>query len=82
MVLFYTMMTKTRVISFCHKKDVTESLRYYLLLKLLPFVSGVNWTENYAFFKAEGEQINIGLGKGLVLEIFEIFSKAMLFSER
>ena len=36
----------------------------------MPHVSGVKWTENHAFFKAEGAQINIGLGKGLVLEIF------------
>ena len=36
----------------------------------MPYVSGVKWTENYAFFKAEGSQINIGLGKGNALEIF------------
>ena len=36
----------------------------------MPYVSGVKWTENYAFFKAEGSQINIGLGKGKALEIF------------
>lgn len=28
----------------------------------MPHVSGVEWTENHAFFKAEGAQINIGLG--------------------
>ncbi len=28
------------------------------------------WTEDYAFFNAEGDQINIGLGKGKALEIF------------
>ena len=33
-------------------------------------VSGIKWTEDYAFFKAEGDQINIGLGKGKALEIF------------
>lgn len=36
----------------------------------MPYVSGVKWTEDYAFFKAEGDQINIGLGKGKALEIF------------
>ena len=36
----------------------------------MSYVSGVKWTENYAFFKAEGSQINIGLGKGKALEIF------------
>lgn len=36
----------------------------------MPHVSGVKWTENFAFFKAEGEQINIGLGKGKALEVF------------
>ena len=36
----------------------------------MPYVSGVKWTENFAFFKAEGSQINIGLGKGKALEIF------------
>lgn len=33
----------------------------------MPYVSGVKWTENFAFFKAEGSQINIGLGKGKAL---------------
>lgn len=42
----------------------------------MPFVTGTKWTEDYAFFKAEGKQINIGLGKGLALEIF---NKAILF---
>ncbi|MBD2785033.1 hypothetical protein ID858_02200 [Xenorhabdus sp. DI] len=28
------------------------------------------WKENYAYFKAEGEQINIGLGKSKALDIF------------
>ena len=36
----------------------------------MPYVSGIKWTEGYAFFKAEGNQINIGLGKGKALEIF------------
>ena len=36
----------------------------------MSYVSGVKWTENFAFFKAEGSQINIGLGKGKALEIF------------
>lgn len=36
----------------------------------MPYVSGVKWTENFAFFKAEDSQINIGLGKGKALEIF------------
>ncbi|MBQ7065704.1 MAG: hypothetical protein IJN92_02690 [Lachnospiraceae bacterium] len=36
----------------------------------MPYVSGTKWTENFAFFKAEGSQINIGLGKGKALEIF------------
>lgn len=36
----------------------------------MPYVSGVKWTENFAFSKAEGSQINIGLGKGSALEIF------------
>ena len=36
----------------------------------MPYVSGIKWTENFAFFKAEGSQINIGLGKGKALEIF------------
>lgn len=36
----------------------------------MPHVSGVKWTKNFAFFKAEGSQINIGLGKGKALELF------------
>ena len=36
----------------------------------MPYVSGVKWSEDFAFFKAEGSQINIGLGKGKALEIF------------
>ncbi|MDE7270501.1 MAG: PKD domain-containing protein [Acetatifactor sp.] len=36
----------------------------------MPYVSGIKWTEDFAFFKAEGKQINIGLGKGKALEIF------------
>ena len=28
------------------------------------------WGENYAFFKGEGKQTNIGLGQGAALEIF------------
>ncbi|MFH3350286.1 RHS repeat domain-containing protein, partial [Klebsiella aerogenes] len=31
---------------------------------------GKGWKETSAFFKAEGEQINIGLGKGKALDIF------------
>lgn len=36
----------------------------------MPYVSGVKWTEDSAFFKAEGLHINIGLGRGSALEIF------------
>ena len=36
----------------------------------MQLVSSVKWTENFAFFKAEGDQINIGLGKGKALELF------------
>ena len=36
----------------------------------MPHVSGIKWTKNFAFFKAEGSQINIGLGKGKALELF------------
>jgi RHS repeat-associated protein len=37
----------------------------------LPLVSSVkNWKENNAFFKEEKKQINIGLGKGKALDIF------------
>ena len=36
---------------------------------VLPQVSK-GWTENNAFFKGEGTQTNIGLGKGKALEIF------------
>lgn len=36
----------------------------------MPYASGVKWTDHYAFFKAEGSQINIGLGRGNALEIF------------
>lgn len=36
----------------------------------MPYVSGVKWSENFVLFKAEGSQINIGLGKGKALEIF------------
>ncbi|HCR0417951.1 TPA: hypothetical protein OMS46_004853, partial [Klebsiella aerogenes] len=31
---------------------------------------GKGWKETSTFFKAEGEQINIGLGKGKALDIF------------
>ena len=34
----------------------------------MPYVSGIKWTQDYAFFKAEGKQINIGLDKGKALE--------------
>lgn len=36
----------------------------------MPYVSGIKWTRKNAFFKAEGSQIDIGLGKGKALEIF------------
>lgn len=39
----------------------------------MPFVKGVKgWTTNNALFKTENKQINIGLGKGKALEIFNI----------
>ena len=39
----------------------------------MPLVNSVeNWTINNAQFKGEGTQINIGLGKGAGLEIFNI----------
>ncbi|WHY84549.1 hypothetical protein QNH39_18040 [Neobacillus novalis] len=28
------------------------------------------WTSNHAYFKGEGDQINIGLGRGAALDIF------------
>ena len=31
---------------------------------------GKGWKDNNAFFKSEGDQINIGLGKGKALEVF------------
>lgn len=36
---------------------------------------GKGWTSNNAFFKAEGAQINIGLGKGKALETFNSYIK-------
>lgn len=35
----------------------------------LPMV-GKGWTKNNAFFKGEGDQINVGLGRGTALDIF------------
>ncbi|MEN3753042.1 hypothetical protein [Mangrovibacter yixingensis] len=37
-----------------------------------PDMPGVSkgWKDNNAFFKAEGEQINVGLGRGKALDIF------------
>ena len=36
----------------------------------MPHVKGIKWSEDFAYFKAEGVQVNIGLGKGRALEIF------------
>ena len=36
----------------------------------MPYVANIKWTEDFAYFKAEGAQINIGLGKGRALETF------------
>lgn len=56
--------------------------RAILARKIYPqmsYVTGTKWSENFAFFKAEGAQINIGLGKGAALEIFN--SNIITFNE-
>ena len=59
--------------SMLEKIGLSNGDRAMLAREIYPdmdFVSGIKWTENFAFFKAEGSQINIGLGKGKALEIF------------
>ncbi|MDE9483989.1 hypothetical protein [Xenorhabdus bovienii] len=45
---------------------------YRLTRKEFPDMPPISkgWKENHAYFKAEREQINIGLGKGKALDIF------------
>lgn len=59
--------------SMLEKTGLSNGDRAMLAKEVYPdmlYVSGVKRTENFAFFKAEGAQINIGLGKEKALEIF------------
>ncbi|MBH1932685.1 RHS repeat-associated core domain-containing protein, partial [Serratia rubidaea] len=67
------------LVKFHLRKDSLQELKSIgvkdssiLTKNTYPSMSDVTkgWKENNAFFKAEGDQINIGLGRGKALEIF------------
>ncbi len=68
-----------RLVRFSVQPGTTEALenvgvrdRSNLVAAAYPDMSGVEsgWTSSAAFFKAEGDVINIGLGRGTALNIF------------